>query len=226
MLDITHAESRIAVIRLSRPPVNAINLELLAGLTEALEDAESNARGIVLTGSETVFSAGIDLKDIGRYDRDQRLETVRRINALVIAAIASPLPIVAAITGHALGGGLVIPLCCDWRLATTRPCKLGLNEINAGVPFPAAAIEAVRQTLDPAVARRLVLSGDPLTPQQALAQGVVDGLCDDPVAAAIDRCRKLASVPDPARFKAQWWGPALTSIRAAAADDPMIHSWL
>jgi enoyl-CoA hydratase len=85
-----------------------------------------------------------------------------------------PIPTVAAVNGHAIAGGLVLMLACDWRLAVDREALFGLTEIRAGVPYPAAAHAVVQAELAPAAARELVLAGKNHGTERALALGIVD----------------------------------------------------
>jgi enoyl-CoA hydratase len=198
------------VLRLDRPPVNALWVDLLDELRHALqEEIEAGAAAIVLTGSGSCFSAGIDIK------------------ASAGATRAQPVPVVAAVNGHALGGGLVLPLACDLVMATRAPCKLGLNEVAAGVPFPAAALAAPRARLSPPVFNNLCLTGRTFDPEEALALGVVDELCDgDPAARAKEVASALAGFPAYARVKEQVRAPQLAEMRELVANDPMLTSWL
>src|SRR5213076_72467 len=91
------------------------------------------------------------------------------------------------------GRGLVLPLACDLVLATRTPCKLGLNEVAAGVPFPAAALAAVRARLSAPVFNNLCLTGRTFGPEKALELGVVDELCDgDPAVRSAEVAAELA----------------------------------
>jgi enoyl-CoA hydratase len=216
------------VLRLDRPPVNALWVDLLDELRHALqEEIEAGAAAIVLTGSGSCFSAGIDIKASAGATRAQQVAGVRAINDTVLALFAQPVPVVAAVNGHALGGGLVLPLACDLVMATRAPCKLGLNEVAAGVPFPAAALAAPRARLSPPVFNNLCLTGRTFDPEEALALGVVDELCDgDPAARAKEVASALAGFPAYARVKEQVRAPQLAEMRELVANDPMLTSWL
>src|SRR4051794_36439790 len=99
------------VLRLARPPVNALWIDLLAELEEALDrEAHAQTAAIVLTGAGSCFSAGIDTKAAAGAGRDDQIAGVNAINRTVSKLFGTPLPVVAALNGHALGGGLVIPL--------------------------------------------------------------------------------------------------------------------
>src|SRR5205814_8807579 len=120
----------------------------------------------------------IDTKRAAVASAEEQRDGVGAINRLVMTLFGLSRPVVAAINGHALGGGLVIPLACDLVVATRDPCTLGLNEVAAGVPFPAAALAAVRARLSAPVFNNLCLTGRTFGPEEALELGVVDELCD------------------------------------------------
>ena len=216
------------VLRLSRPPVNALWVDILEELEQALRaEVEADASAIVLTGAGSCFSAGIDTKAVAGASRELQLAGVAAINSTVLTLFALPVPVVAAVNGHALGGGLVLPLACDLVLATRTPCKLGLNEVAAGVPFPAAALAAVRARLSAPVFNNLCLTGRTFGPEKALELGVVDELCDgDPAVRSAEVAAELAAFGAYARVKEQVRAPQLAEMRELAAHDPMLTSWL
>jgi enoyl-CoA hydratase len=217
-----------AVLRLSRPPVNALWVDILGELEEALErEAKDGTGAIVLTGAGACFSAGIDTKAAAGAAPEQHAAGVNAINRTVATLFGLGLPVVAAVNGHALGGGLVIPLACDVIVATTERCKLGLTEVAAGVPFPVVALATVRARLSPPVFNNLCLTGRTFAPEEALALGVVDELCDGDLlerAAAI--AAELAAFPAYGRVKEQVRAPQLAEMRTLAERDPMLTTWL
>jgi peptidoglycan/LPS O-acetylase OafA/YrhL len=102
---------------------------------------------VVLTGGGQVFSAGVDTRAFARYSRDQRQAMVRAITRMVAQLLAIPVPVVAAVNGHALGGGFVLMLACDYRIAVdVEAAKFGMTEAQAGIPFPAGPLEIIRQS--------------------------------------------------------------------------------
>jgi enoyl-CoA hydratase len=135
----------VRVLRLCRPPVNALNLELAQAAHRAVAEAGADARctGVVLTGLPRVFSAGIDTREVPAYDTEKRAAMLRTVNRTVLALYALAKPVVGAISGHALGGAFVLMLACDVRLVARGPFKLGLTEAGAGIPFPAGPLEVV-----------------------------------------------------------------------------------
>ena len=130
----------------------------------------------MLTGAGKAFSAGVDTKAAATLDRDGQRAGVEAINTLVTTLFGLPVPVVAAVNGHALGGGLIVPLACDVLVATRAECKLGLTEVVAGVPFPAAPLEVCRHRLS---RRSTTTCASPAAcsgPRRRLRCGVVDEL--------------------------------------------------
>jgi enoyl-CoA hydratase len=185
---------------------------------------------VVVTGRGACFSAGIDTKVVPGYDRRQQREMITRVNRVVQRLYGLPKPVVAAINGHALGGGLVTAIACDFRVVTTEPCKLGLTEVTAGIPFPAAPIAVVRAELGPETARALVLTGRVFGPREAEAMHIEDELAAPAalVARACARAAALAEAPAYAAVKRQLRQTAMATIAdiVAREDDPLLEHWL
>jgi enoyl-CoA hydratase len=136
---------------------------------------------------------------------------------------------VCAVTGHAIAGGLILALCADYRVASTEG-RLGLTELRAGIPYPAAAIVAVRRELSPQAARQLVLSAELVDTARAEQLGVVDELTTphEVVERALEKAAELAALPRDAyeRVKRQLREPVAREIEQAVAQDPMLDGWM
>ena len=195
----------VAVIRLDRAPVNAIDLPMIAGLERTLDELAytPQIRGLVLAGAGANFSAGLDLKIVPTYAEASLRTLSATINRVILKLYGQPLPTVAAIRGAALGGGFCLALACDYRICSERDAKLGLPEVTAGIPYPAGPLELVQAELDPALRRRLALFGATLTPPAALEAGVVDELAPDAELAgrAVEATLRLAHLPAYAAVK-------------------------
>lgn len=219
----------VAVLRLTRPPVNALDLPTILALEAAFARLiDERPVGLVLGGAGGVFCAGVDTRAFATYSGGQKAEMVWAITRMVHRLYGLPFPTVAAIGGHALGGGLVLALACDMRLAADRPdAKLGLTEARAGVPFPAGPLEVIRAELPPPLLRRLTLTSATLPPADLHALGVLDGLVppDDIEARAIHTAKDLATQPAFQVVKHQVRGPALARLAelAASGHDPLAH---
>jgi enoyl-CoA hydratase len=222
------AAAGVVVLTLDRPPVNALETQFVRDLTTALIEASEESAAIVLSAVGRAFSAGVDTKAAATLDREGQRAGVEAINTLVATLFALPVPAVAAVNGHALGGGLIVALACDVLVATRAECKLGLTEVVAGVPFPAAPLEVCRQRLSPPVYNDLCLTGRVFGPEEALALGIADELADPGllIAHAIEIATRLAGYPAYARVKDQVRAAGRTAIEQAVERDPLLTDWL
>src|SRR3954454_23466118 len=180
MAELIHVEERgdVALVRIDRPPANAMDLDLLRAASVAREELEASRPGaVVLTGRDGFFSAGVDLKAAPTLGPPEQREMVDGINRLFAGWDLFPRPFVCAVSGHAIAGGLMLALCADYRVCSTEG-RLGLTELRAGIPYPAAAMVTVRRELPTRAARLLVLEADLIDPQRAHELGVVDELAE------------------------------------------------
>jgi enoyl-CoA hydratase len=192
MLDVEKYPNA-TVLRLTHGKVNALDLELLSGITAALRDREPH-EAVVITGNGSVFSAGVDLRRIADGGRPYVREFLPALSAAFLAIFDHPGPVVAAVDGHAIAGGCVIAAACDLRLMSKG--TIGLAELSVGVPFPPVALEIMRHAIGPAVSP-LVLTAAPLGPAQAQSIGLAHELIDpdDLLSEAISRAARMAQVP-------------------------------
>src|SRR5215475_7253795 len=152
-------------LRLNRPPVNALNMELIAALRKAVEVAPQNGvRALILSGARGRFSAGLDVPLLLGLERAAIAALLRELYALLKTLASSPLPIAAAITGHAPAGGTVLPLFCDWRGMAEGNWKLGFTEVQVGLPLPAVIFAALKRQVGARQAERLAAGGVLLSP--------------------------------------------------------------
>ncbi len=224
----------IAILRLMRPPANAVDLELAAEMEVAFRSLTSSGgvTAIVITGSGSCFSAGLDLKRVPLYGLDEQRAMVGTANRLLGQLYGCPLPVVAAVNGHAVAAGLILMLTSDYRVGTNGACKLGLTEGRVGIPFPAVAMLVLQAEVAPHVARVLTLRANNIDPQAALAWGLLDELQAPAavVSTAIEVARDLASIPSEAyaRIKQQLRAATLVRIEETIAQgtDPALESWV
>jgi enoyl-CoA hydratase/carnithine racemase len=222
----------VAVVRIDRPPANALDAELLSeAQAVCAELCESPPRAVVLTGSGRFFSAGLDLRLVPELDVQGQRELVMGVNGLVAAWYSFPRPVVCAVNGHAIAGGLVLALCADHRVGSTSG-KLGLTEARAGIAFPAGAIAVVRAELSPQDARALMLRAELLDPPAALEHGLLDEIAEPEslLERAVDVATELGELPAAAyeRVKQQLRAATIAELEQimAADDDPLLGSWV
>lgn len=217
-------------VTLDRPPVNALDLEAIEALRAAFETADK-AAPVILTGAGGVFSAGVDTRAFGGYRPEQKAEMIRAITALTAAVLSHPAPVVAAVPGHALGGGFVLMLCCDVRLvADGAKARFGLTEAKAGVPFPAGPLEIIRDQLEPNLLRRLTLTSETIDAEALGRYGIADRLVPEGNLLDVAQAVALETASQPAfrTVKRQMRGHLIDCVRSLAEDsnDPLAQSFL
>jgi enoyl-CoA hydratase len=220
----------VTVLTADRPPVNAMNLELLDELVTTVEQLVTDVPvALVLAGRPGAFSAGLDLKAVPAYEPAEQRRMVEGINRMALGVYGLPCPVVCAITGHAIAGGFVLAVCGDHRVASSEG-RYGLTEVKVGVPYPQGAIGVVRAELTTAAARILVLGNRLVSAEECVKLGAFDEAVEPEavVDRALEVARELAELPADvyARTKAELRADTLTTVRAAAVADPLLQSWV
>jgi len=218
-----HGEG-ITEIGLNRGPVNALSPEFLMGFAALLDrlEADETVRAVVISSPLKVFSAGLDLKEARTFDLAQEQAIVAALNLGFLRLFTFAKPVVVAVNGAALAGGLFFVLAADLRVAGPR-ASFGLAEIRVGVDFPVGPMEIARAALDPNALRRLMLTGQPIAVDHARDIGLVDMLVDGGdtvVERAVEEARKLAQLPSIAyaAVKRQIREPAVSAIETAISQ--------
>ena len=222
----------VAVLRLEHGKVAALDLELLEGLGAALADlARERPAAAVLTGTGSSFSAGVDLHRVVEGGRAYLEPFLRELERAFRALFTFPRPVVAALNGHAIAGGLVLACACDRRLMARGNGRLGVPELVVGVAFPALALEIVRGVLPARAVGDLLLRGQRVDGEAALALGLVDELVEPERlrARAVAAARELGAL-DARAFeltKAAWRAPLLEHLArtAGAHDERVLEQW-
>ena len=165
------------LLKMAHGKASAFDLEFLRGLTAEIEAArEDGVSALVLTGTGSIFSAGVDLIRLRDGGSDYLNEFLPALDECFEKLFFFPAPTVAAVNGHAIAGRGVLTLCCDRSVMSRGSARIGLPELKVGVPFPTIVIEIVRASLSPDVAREIILRGATYDPETALGRGFVDEL--------------------------------------------------
>jgi len=225
------AHAEILQIGLNNPPVNALDSPLLQALRNALEKARDNCsiRSVVLTGQGKCFSAGLDLQFVLSFNNSQRRKLIEDLTLTLRSLYGFPKPVLAAVNGHAIAGGTILALACDYRIAVDTSSLMGLTEIRVGIPFPVCARVIVHTELDRSVARRLSLTGETMPTTQAINLGLLDELCKpkELLACTTEKARELGQIPAKAfgHIKEQLRGAALRELDACidSGEEPMFE---
>jgi enoyl-CoA hydratase len=209
-------DDKVATIRLERPPMNALSRAVQDELREAALEvgARNDVHAVVLYGGPKVFAAGADIKEMSTMTVGEMTATATRLQDSFAELARIPKPVVAAITGYALGGGLELAMTADFRVAGDN-ARLGQPEILLGIIPGAGGTQRLSRLVGPAKAKDIVFTGRHVRAAEALAIGLVDSVVapDDVYSEALALARKFVD------------GPAV-ALRAAkqAVDDGLTLS--
>ena len=179
-------------ITIQGPGKNALGSELMQRLIAEFEAAAGDP--VLLTGDGDAFSAGLNLKELLELDLDGMRAFLERLAKLSALVFDYPGPVVACVNGHAIAGGCVLALCCDWRVGTSAPsARIGLNEVALGLRFPQRLLRMLRHQL-PRL-EHVVLDAGLFAPEDALRLGLLDEVADDPLIVAHERLSARAKHP-------------------------------
>jgi enoyl-CoA hydratase/carnithine racemase len=200
-----NTEDAVATIRLDRPPMNALSTQMQDELSAAAErvTADDGVRAVVIYGGPKVFAAGVDIKEMADTSYARMAASTRRLQGAFTAVAKIPKPVVAAVTGYALGGGLELALCADFRVLG-EGARVGQPEILLGVIPGAGGTQRLPRLVGPARAKDIIYTGRFVAAAESLAIGLADRVVPD--VDVYQAARELAG-----RFAA---GPAV-ALRAA-----------
>jgi len=197
MIEVSKHES-ILTIRLAHGKASVLDLELVEALALAFAEAqESDAGAVILTGSGSIFSAGVDLFRLTDGGRAYTEQFVPALSRMLLDLFSFPKPLVVAANGHAIAGGCIMTLAGDYRLMASGNGRIGVPELLVGVPFPPSVIEVVRFAVPPQHLQALMYTGRTLMPEDALRFGLIDEVVapEALVPRAEEIARGLAAVP-------------------------------
>ncbi|WP_375489124.1 enoyl-CoA hydratase/isomerase family protein [uncultured Jatrophihabitans sp.] len=200
----------VAVVRLDRPPMNALNTQVQEELRAAAArlTADADVRAVVLFGGDKVFAAGADVKEFSQQDHETMFVDAGRLSSSLDAVARIPKPVIAAVTGYALGGGCELALTADFRVSADN-AKWGQPEILLGIIPGAGGTQRLPRLIGPARAKDLIYTGRFVDAEEALQIGLVDAVV--PAAEVYSTALAMA-----AKFAT---GPSLALAAAKAAVD-------
>jgi enoyl-CoA hydratase len=201
MIKRKQVSDKVTVVQFDHGPMSALDLEFLLALRAELAELADSDTALVLTGTGSAFSAGVDLFRVLDGGADYVAQFIPALSGAFDDLFAYRRPVVAAVNGHAIAGGCVIAACADHRFMAEGWGRIGVPELLVGVAFPAIALAAVRYATGDVGVADLVYSGATLLPAEAQRRGLVDEVV--PEAELLDRAvakaEQLASIP-PAAF--------------------------
>ncbi|MCZ9350710.1 enoyl-CoA hydratase-related protein [Streptomyces mutabilis] len=182
----------VGTLRLNRPPMNALDIATQDRLKELAEEVtrRDDVRAVVVYGGEKVFAAGADIKEMQVMDHAAMIARARALQDSFTAVARIPKPVVAAVTGYALGGGCELALCADFRIAGEN-AKLGQPEILLGLIPGAGGTQRLSRLIGPSKAKDLIFTGRQVRADEALALGLVDRVV--PAAEAYEQAHAWAA---------------------------------
>ena len=204
---------RVAVLTVNNPPVNALSQHVRQGLRDGLKQAAADAdiAAIVITCAGRTFIAGADITEFGKPPKEPGLHEVLDLIE------SSPKPVVAAIHGTALGGGLEVTLACHYRVGV-KTARFGLPEVKLGLLPGAGGTQRLPRVVGVPKALSMIVSGDPIGADEALKAGLIDEIVDGDLTAAgasrprsgrsatsTTRSRRCAASPRSSRSSASRW---------------------
>lgn len=188
----------IVTLRLAHGKASALDLELMEDLARAMaEIALSDARAVILTGTGSIFSAGVDLFRMLDAGEEYINRFVPALSRMVLDLFSLPKPLVIAANGHAIAGGAIFTLTGDYRLMAAGTARIGMPELLVGVPFPAAVLEIIRFAVPPQHVQSLTYTGRTVPPDEALRLGLIDEVAppESLLSRATEVATQLAALP-------------------------------
>ncbi|TVQ36050.1 MAG: enoyl-CoA hydratase/isomerase family protein [Wenzhouxiangella sp.] len=232
MIDTQQHSDGIVELRLNRPPVNAINPDLVMALQAAMDQAEADgARALILSGRPGLFSAGLDVPELLTLDEVGMRDFWKDFFGLLARLARSPIPIVAALTGHSPAGGTVLALFADYRVQAQGNFRLGLNEVQVGLVVPPVIHQALVRLIGNYRAERHLVAGQMIPVEEALDLGLIDELAppDQAVEQALAWCQRHLAMPAHAMLATR---QLCRADLAGLFDDPealdldaFVHGW-
>ena len=222
----------IRILRLAHGKVSAMDIELGEAFTSEMADAAAAPiKAVIVTGSGSSFSAGVDLFRVIKDGPDYGRRFLPVLDRLLHSALTMPKPMIAAVNGHAIAGGCILAACCDHRIMVEGAGRIGIPELAVGVPFPALPLQIMAARLGDGALRDLVLTGRTVLIDEARTLGLIDEKC--PAGMLLDRAlevaQRLAAIPAGAfaLTKEAFYTPILQrTAQLADLNARVVEAWL
>ena len=221
----------IRVLRLDHGKVSALDLELCEAIVAELGAArEHSVRGVVITGTGSSFSAGVDLFRVVKDGPAYVARFLPVLDAMLRSALTFPKPLVAAVNGHAIAGGCILAAACDRRVMAIGTGRIGVPELLVGVPFPPLPLEILAARVPPSTLKVLVYTGQNVLVDDALATGLVDERTTSGrlIDRACEVAQQYAAAPAAAfaLTKETFYSPILHRVaQAADVNARVVEAW-
>jgi enoyl-CoA hydratase len=222
----------IRTIKLAHGKVSAMDIELGEALVQEMADAmDPSVRAVILTGSGSSFSAGVDLFRVIKDGPEYGRRFLPVLDNFLRAALTLPKPMIAAINGHAIAGGCILAATCDHRIMTEGNGRIGIPELAVGVPFPALPLQIMSARVADGPLRDLVYTGRTVLVDEAKAMGLIDEKCPSGmlIDQATEAAERLAAIPAGAfaLTKEAFYTPILERTKQLAATNArVVDAWL
>jgi enoyl-CoA hydratase len=189
----------VVTLRLAHGKASALDLELMDGLAHAFAEIalSDDVRAVILTGSGSIFSAGVDLFRLTDGGDEYVSRFVPALSRLILDLFSLPKPLVVAVNGHAIAGGCIFTLTGDYRIMAAGNARIGIPELLVGVPFPPAVIEVIRFSVPPQHLQSLIYTGRTVPSDEALRLGLIDEVTppESLLTRAAEVATQLAALP-------------------------------
>jgi enoyl-CoA hydratase len=222
----------IRTLKLAHGKVSAMDIELGEALLTEMDDArDASVKAVILTGSGSSFSAGVDLFRVLKDGPDYGRRFLPVLDHLLHAALTLPKPMIAAVNGHAIAGGCILAATCDHRIMTEGTARIGVPELAVGVPFPALPLQIVSARVADGPLRDLVFTGRTVLIDEAKALGLIDEKCPSGMLMdrAMEAAARLAAIPAGAfaLTKQAFYTPILERTKQLAdMNARVVDAWL
>lgn len=202
-LVIIKHQDNVAIMNLNRGVTNPINLDLVKAISENIQNLkdDNSTKSLILTSNNNkFFSIGFDLPELYELSIEEVKTFYSAFNRLCLDLYSFPKPTLAALTGHAIAGGCILTLCCDYRHISEGRKLMGLNEIKLGLPVPYPADCILRQLIGPRFAQELMELGEFYQPEESLSMGLVNKVLppEQILTESIESAKTLGNMPQKA----------------------------